>query len=227
MKGSKFIIVLPSSLLRSFFQPTIANIINCLRLIKLTPLFLDSLQYVLLVGGFSSSPLIQAAARAELEGGNCAVVAALRPDVAIVRGAVLFANKAEVFTSRQARLTYGIATSIRYNRRNSEHVRRRSTSPRFDDKGKEMITAFDGHIKVGQDIPQYGVCPVRSYWPILRTQKEICFKIYASHRSDVAFPDEDCTFLLGHVSVPLNTKARFENRGVDVSSGASQGARYC
>ena len=213
------LVVLPSSLVNSFFEPTIANIANCLRDIKRDPR-LGSLQRVFLVGGFSSSPLIQVAARAELEAGGCAVVAALRPDVAIVRGAVLFANKAEVFTTRKARLTYGVVSCTRYNGLNPEHVRRRSASPHFGEDGKERIDIFSSHIKVGEDIPHDGVCPVQAYSPIDSTQSEICFRILASHRSDTMFPDEDSTFPVGQLTVPVDMTTTFTRRGVKVSRGS-------
>ena len=222
VKGSKMLVVLPSALVRSFFEPTVANIANCLRDIKRNPL-LGRLQHVFLVGGFSSSPFIQAAARAELQEGGCAVVAALRPDVAIVRGAVLFANKAEVFTTRKARLTYGVRMCIEYDPLNPEHVRRRLASPIFGEDGEEMIDAFSRHIKVGEDVPHDGVCPAQVYSPMFRTQSQIQFRILASHKSDVAFPDKDATFLLGKVNVPVDMTTSFENRGVEVSWENSEG----
>lgn len=218
IRGSKFLVVLPSLLVRSFFAPTIANIVTCLGDIRRNSL-LGSLQYVFLVGGFSSSPLVQVAARAELQFGGCEVVSALRPDVAIVRGAVLFANNAKTFTSRKARLTYGIVVSNLYDHHNPEHVRRRSATPWFDEDGKERIAVFDHHIKVGEDISQDGVCPIQLYHPLWSTQSTLSIKVLASHKNNVAFPDEDSTFPLGQVGVPLDMTASFEKRGVEVSRG--------
>eukprot|EP00903_Cladosiphon_okamuranus_P013451 g12527.t1 len=215
VKGSKMIVVLPSSLVRSFFEPTVANIANCLRDIRRNPTLSDRLQYVFLVGGFSSSPLIQASARAELEVGGCSVIAALRPDVAIVRGAVLFANNAEVFATRKARLTYGVVKCIPYDHRNPEHIRRRPTPPILGFDG-EYIKAFDHHIKVGEDIPHDGVCPTQVYHPLLSTHVAISISIMASHKRDIGFPDEDSTFPLGKVRVPLDMTTSFNNRAVEV-----------
>ena len=227
MKGSKFIVVLPSSLVRSFFEPTIANITNCLRDMKGDEL-LGDLRYVFLVGGFSSSPLIQAAARAELELEGCAMIAALRPDVAIVRGAVLFANNAKVFTSRKARLTYGVVVNMDYDRRDPEHVRRRSTSFRSFGKAK-MIPIFSHHINVGEDIPQDGVCPVQVYYPNSPWQLEARVDILASHKKDIAFPDEDSTFPIGNVLVPLDMDmaASYHDRGVKVGPVTGQQRLQC
>ena len=115
-----------------------------------------------------------------------------------------------------------VETSTRYNPLNSEHVRRRSTSPYFGDDGKERILVFSRHIKVGEDVPHDGVCPAQVYPPVMRTQSQIKFRVLASHKSDVAFPDKDATFLLGKVDVPVDMGASFKARGVKVSRGASR-----
>lgn len=75
--------VLPSRLVASFFTSTLKNIGDCLRDLKRQEPLAD-LKHVFLVGGFSSSPLVQAVARTELEGGGCDVLLAKRPGVAIV-----------------------------------------------------------------------------------------------------------------------------------------------
>lgn len=67
VKGGKYLVVLPSALVESFFSPTIKNIVNCLGDLKRNK-SLAGLKYIFLVGGFSSSPLVQAAARSELHG---------------------------------------------------------------------------------------------------------------------------------------------------------------
>ena len=39
-------------------------------------------------------------------------------------------------------------------------------------------------------------------------------EIFANHRSDVAFPDKDSTFLVGYVDVRLDMSASYRDRGV-------------
>ncbi|CAN0043200.1 unnamed protein product, partial [Scytosiphon promiscuus] len=104
--GRKYSLVLPSPLVRSFFAPVIDKITACLDDLKGDSSLRD-LKYAFLVGGFSSSPLVQAAARTSLEGDECKVIVAVKPEVAIVKGAVLFANDSKTFRTRKARLTYG------------------------------------------------------------------------------------------------------------------------
>lgn len=215
IKGGKLSIILPSSLVRSFFVPTTTRIADCLRGLKGDPA-LSGLRYVFLVGGFSSSPLVQQVVRAEVEGGGCAVVASMRPDVAIVKGAVLFANNTQAFSTRKARLTYGIIIAVVYDALDPEHVRRRSVSPVFDEDGREMIEEFSRHVIRGDDVPADRTFPMQSYKPIRASQVEITLKIFASHRKDIRFPDKDVSFALGSVTVPLNMDIALETRRVHV-----------
>ncbi|CAM9999887.1 unnamed protein product, partial [Hapterophycus canaliculatus] len=161
----KFFVDLPPALVRSFFAPTIKKIAACLRSLKRNP-SLKELESVFLVGGFSSSPLIENVARTVLDGHGCAVVPVLRPDVAVVRGAVLFANNAEVFNSRVARLTYGVKSTRKFESHNPEHVRHRSKNLFFDEDGKELIRYFSAHVRAGDDIPLNGTFPMTSYSPL-------------------------------------------------------------
>ncbi|CAN0186141.1 unnamed protein product, partial [Scytosiphon promiscuus] len=90
VKGKGFIVILPSLLVKSFFTPTLGMIRCCLGDMKSSFQRAGvSLDYVFLVGGFSSSPLVQAAVRQELDDGGCIVKATFRPDVAVVKGAVI------------------------------------------------------------------------------------------------------------------------------------------
>lgn len=200
--------------MKSFFAPTIAKIATCLKNLKAQSA-LRGLKSVFLVGGFSSCPLVEAAARAELESEACSVIVALRPDVAIVRGAALFANNPLAF-ERKARLTYGVKCTNTYEPSNPEHIKRRSKSPSFNADGKEVIAVFSPHIKVGESIPSQGACPRRSYSPLLPHQTMVSFEILASHKKDIEFPDKDATFPLAEVRVQLNMTEDFNERGVEV-----------
>eukprot|EP00903_Cladosiphon_okamuranus_P013449 g12525.t2 len=213
--GSKFIVDLPSQLVASLFAPTTKKIGVCLRDLKRHE-SLSDLRYVFLVGSFSSSPLIQAVASTELAGGGCEVVPLQRPGVAIVKGAVLFANNAETFSTRKARLSYGMRAKSIYNPEDPEHVRRRPKVPLVGRDGRERLSTFSCHVRFGEDIAADGACKKRTYKPMSEMQSIVTLEMLASHEKDVRFPDEDSTFTLGMFTVPLDMKASFENRGVEV-----------
>lgn len=211
----RFFVDLPSTLVRSFFAPTIANIATCLRSLK-RDASMNGLKYVFLVGGFSSSPLIQAVARAELEGDGCTVVPTLRPAVAIVRGAVLYANNAKAFKTRIASLTYGLKAKRVLDPEDPQHIRRRPRFPRVDADGREMIDVFSTHVKVGDEVPADGACSRRTYRPVSSSQPMVTLEVMASHEKDIAFPDKGAVFTLAHLTVPVDMTASFDQRGVEV-----------
>ncbi|CAB1107856.1 unnamed protein product [Ectocarpus sp. CCAP 1310/34] len=203
---------LPSGLVRTFFAPTIDKIGNCLRSLRGKPLLRD-LKYVFLVGGFSCCPLVQQAARAELDRGGCRVIDVDRRELAIVRGATIFASNQLAF-SRIAKLTYGVKSTCIYDSSNAEHVKRRSSPPIWDSAGKEVIDAFSTHIKRGAYVPSDGTCTRRCYGPLRPNQTTVSFQILACHHTDIEFPDTDSTFPLGEVTVNLDMRASFEDRGI-------------
>ncbi|CAN0086429.1 unnamed protein product, partial [Scytosiphon promiscuus] len=198
----RFFVDLPSALVKSFFTPTITTIATCLRSLK-RDASMDGLKYAFLVGGFSASPLIQAVARAELEGNGCIVVPTLRPAVAIVRGAVLYANNAQAFTSRVASLTYGLKVKSFLDPEDPEHVRRRPRFPHVGADGRERIDVFSTHLKLGDEVPVDGACSRRTYRPLASNQSLVTLEVMASHEKDVSFPDKGSVFTLANLTVPV------------------------
>ena len=210
----KFMIVLPSTVVNSFFSASIERIGTCLEDLKRNAA-LRNLGYVVLVGGFSSSPLVLSITKAKFHGGGCAVITALRPDVAIVRGAVLFVNNAAVFHTRKARLTYGVLCSTRYIKRDPAHVQhyhQHKCGPGED--GKPRIDIFSRHVVVGDDIPEDGGCQPKEYFPPRSDASDLTIRILASHIKDIEFPNEDECFKLGKVKVRLDMSVPRADRGV-------------
>lgn len=213
--GGKFMIVLPSPVVKSFFAHPIERIGACLEDLRENDALLD-MSYVFLVGGFSSSPLVQSIIKVKMHGYiECAVISALRPDVAIVRGAVLFSNNAAAFHSRKARLTYGVVCCEVYDKSIPEHAENylKHMGPPGED-GKPRIKVFSRHLTLGEDIPVDGVRQACSYSPLLSSQTSVTITIFVSHMKDIMFPNEDECFQLGEVTVPLNMSVPFANRSV-------------
>ncbi|CAM9681303.1 unnamed protein product [Ectocarpus fasciculatus] len=101
VKGRLFMVTLPATLVSTLFTPTIEKIAQCLR--KITGMSsLRNLDRVYLVGGFSRSPLVKSMAREELQRFSGCVVDVHEPDLAIVRGAVMYPTMSTVFNSSEA-----------------------------------------------------------------------------------------------------------------------------
>ncbi|CAM9283881.1 unnamed protein product [Hapterophycus canaliculatus] len=216
--GNKFLVTLPPTLVTSFFKPALEKIAECLRAIKRDPA-LHNLHRVYVVGGFSRCPLLREVVQAELETLTCRVVQAHEPDIAIVKGAIMFAEKATIFNSRKARFTYGQKCVVPFDCKNPEHRRRRDAGEtKRNATGNLMVlNAFDVHINIGDDIPANGILTRRGYRPMSLTQTESVVQIYASYTRNPGFLDGDNCFQVGQASFPQDmTKKTAQERGYRV-----------
>lgn len=209
--GSGCMVILPPTLVTSFFAPTISSIRGCLESIT-SSLASDNLLRVFLVGGFSRCRLLQQVVYDVV--GHDRVLLAHEPDLVIVKGAVLFHSMPEVFVSRKARLTYGVGTSRPYDSNDPEHARRHRAGKSFkDDDGCTRINdCFSRHIAVGEDLPMDGVFKKEPYFSVYRCQEDVAFSIYATTKEDAMFVDEEGCFKLGHGSVALDMHMPFKER---------------
>ncbi|CAM9194372.1 unnamed protein product [Hapterophycus canaliculatus] len=213
--GRLFMVNLPTALVTSFFKPTLDKVSECLRKLKRDP-SLHDLHRVYVVGGFSDSLLLRDVVRAELEHSACSVVQVHGPDVAIVKGAVMFSEKATIFNSRKARLTYGRNCLVPFDSKNAEHRRRRDAGKTARDDGGNtyILGGFSVDITAGDDIPGDGVLRHRLCCPVSLTQKTYIIEMHASRARNPKFVDEGSCFKIGDLRVDLDmTKKTLSERG--------------
>lgn len=212
--GRKFNVELPAEVVNTFFSPTIDKIADHLRRIR-DSTELRGLHRVFLVGGFSRCVLLQRAARAVLHRDGCSVEIVHKPDIAIVKGAVLFHSKFSMFTTRKARLTYGVGCSQVYDNRDPEHRRLRDAGKTYtDDAGKTRVSkVFDAHVVIGQDIPSDGVLEMRRYDCSKVATTTFQFGICASTKKNPRFIDEEGCIEIGEAAVPADMTVPLKDRG--------------
>ncbi|CAM9887909.1 unnamed protein product, partial [Hapterophycus canaliculatus] len=213
-----FMVTLQTALVKSFFKPTLEKIAECLGEIGRDPAMRD-LHRVYVVGGFSRCPLLREMVQAALQRPSCRVVQAHEPDIAIVKGAVMFAENATMFNFRKARLTYGSKVWIPVDEKNPEHRRRRAEGKTsVNANGKTCIPGgFDAHIAIGDDIPADGILTRRPYHPMALTDERSTIEIFASRWRNARFVDEDGCFKVGEVSFDLDmTKKTIDGRAYRV-----------
>ncbi|CAM9635397.1 unnamed protein product [Ectocarpus sp. 8 AP-2014] len=223
--GRNFAVVLPAALVSSFFTRTLGKIAQCLRNISGTSA-LRNLHRVYLVGGFSRSPLLKNMAREELQRITRCVVDVHEPDLAIVRGAVMYPTMSTVFNSRKAKLTYGISVSTKFDGTIPEHVKRRAAGKTFLMEDKVWLSDyFSAHVTVGDDIPSDGVLTCRGYIPVGETSMRSTVNIYATSKTRPRYVDEPGVFMVGEVTFGLDmTKPTREERGyrVEMTFGGTE-----
>ncbi|XP_052781113.1 heat shock 70 kDa protein 12A-like isoform X2 [Mya arenaria] len=99
---------------------------------------------IVLVGGFSNCPLLQHAMKTTFE--NHKIIVPIDPDLAVLKGAVIFGHKPELISQRVSKYTYGVSMRVDF----IEHVHRESYKV-INEKGKfRCAHVFDKHITAGQ-----------------------------------------------------------------------------
>ncbi|CAB1102249.1 unnamed protein product [Ectocarpus sp. CCAP 1310/34] len=212
--GGKFNVTLPTTLVTSFFEPTLDKIAECLRRIKRES-SLHDLYRVFVVGGFSRCPMLREVVRTGLDLPAGRVVLVHEPDLAIVKGAVMYFNRSTIFNSRKARYTYGTNCVVPFNDSIAEHRRRRAAGMCATHNGKTCLpNAFSVYIRKGDDIPVGGILKRRSYIPLKNSQQAMSFPVYGSSERNPSFADEKGCFEVGRVSFALDMTKQFEKRGI-------------
>lgn len=171
-----------------------------------------------LVGGFSCCLLLQRAVRDVLHSDGCSVEVAHRPDVAIVKGAVLFQKNFATFASRKARFTYGVDCSDMYDNSDLEHRRRRDAGHVYtNDEGDTCISnVFSKHVIIGQDIPSSGVFAMQTYGCDSETSTTLRFTIFVSNKRNPRFIDEEGCIIVGQGSTPVDRTVPLRDRGARI-----------
>ena len=155
----------------------------------------SGLKAILMVGGFSDSPMLQSAVRRSFP--NLNVIIPKDASSAVLRGAVICGHEPKFISTRVARYTYGIATCSRFIE--GRHPERRKKTV----EGESCCTGvFDKHIEKGQFINIEETPKEKDYWPLDDDQEKIGFPVYASDLPNPLFVDEGCS-LIGNLEVDL------------------------
>ena len=178
-KSDKVRIDMPT--FEGFFQPACIGIINHVKELFKSPK-VKGVKKILMVGGFSESPLLQDAIRKAFP--DCQVIVPQEAGLAVLRGAVVFGYNPKAIDSRIAKYTYGVKTNEEFD-----------TDKHMESK-KEIINGveyckdiFDRHVQKGQELIVDEAQAERSYEPLTSDQTEIGFYIYTSTDDDPLYTD--------------------------------------
>ena len=168
------------------------------------------INFIVMVGGFSNSPIVVEEIRRHVPSFTPVIVPE-NPELSVVQGAVSFGWKPQMFKSRKSKRTYGVRMRERF-RDYIDPIR----SMVYDDDGVKMCKMrFDKLITVNEDI---GVDQIvkRSYFPGVHNQISAAISIYESEESDVSYCDEPGTRKLGTIKVPMTDLTGDKERKVEI-----------
>lgn len=197
-----------TSVLVELFQKPVMNIVEHVKKLMSDELLKDC-KAVVLVGGFSESPVLQNAVKQNLK--NVKVVIPHEAGLAVLKGAAIFGFCPRVITERVCKYTYGIETSHVYSTECNHPVTRQITD---SNDILRCIGIFHTHARYGQSVKFGQEQSNKSYFPFDDQKSELGIPIYRSKNSDpVLVTDPGCE-QIGYLNVPVPEHETYYNRSV-------------
>ena len=159
---------------------------------------------ILMVGGFSESPILQARIKKDFQ--DYRIVIPNEPSLAVLRGAVLFGHDPCIISERIAKYWYGIASFQKFN----PHLHKSEKK-----KGDLCEDIFDICVQRGATFKLKDAQSKGPYETNRQDQKEMDFDIYVSNseKPPMYVTDEDCHYI-GTLTVELPKVKKREKRSV-------------
>lgn len=159
---------------------------------------LRGVNIILMVGGFSESPLLQDKIKKAFP--KKKIVIPNEAGLAVLKGAVVFGHDPTAIQERRCRYTYGVGSSFPF-KKGIDPEEKKIT----DDDGNEFCTGkFSLHVTIGQAVEQGEAQVTKSYSPVSKDQQVIAFKFYATQAENPNFvTDPGCT-QIGDLSIEIS-----------------------
>lgn len=168
----------------------------------------DNVTTILMVGGFSASLFLQTRIRERFC--DKKIIVPTDPDLAVLKGAVIFGHDPTVIEERRCRKTYGVSCGLPF---------RKGIDPEqnkmINDNGEVCCYhRFDTHVKIG-DVVKFGESrSVRMYRPMKINQNNLDVAFFASTNALPQYTYEaDCQHI-GNLNIKLEGSG--VNRYVDI-----------
>ena len=163
---------------------------------------------VVLVGGFSESPILHQAFKNEFPGLN--VVVPIQAVSAVLTGAVIFGHNPSAISHRIIKLTYGLQIRLPFD--GSKHPT--SSRKKGSDGLKWCPDIFDKHVEAGQAVRLGESSHNANYYPANSESTSMRINVFAStEKSPQLVTDSHCT-LVGSLKIPLSGSG--DNRAVAI-----------
>ncbi|XP_060574349.1 heat shock 70 kDa protein 12A-like [Ruditapes philippinarum] len=164
---------------------------------------------ILLVGGFSESPLLQDAIRTNFP--DKRLIIPEEAGLAVLKGAVIFGHNPVTIVSRIARCSYGILVYRDFQ--NGVHPANKKVTIDGKIKCKDV---FDVHVKKGQELVVGEAQSKQRYTPLEADQISLVFDVYTSTDEEPLYvTDVGCTYV-GQLEVDVPDLSGGKDRGVFV-----------
>ena len=168
------------------------------------------LNFLVMVGGFSNSPIVVQVVK-DCVPSTIPVIVPENADLCVVQGAVMFGWRPEIIKSRKSKKSYGISTCMPFR----ENIDPERLIAYDGKKAKRCNKRFDKLVTVGEEI-EIDQTVKRVYYPLFHKSVEVRIAIYISEESTVTYCDEPGASELGFIMVPMPNTTGGMDRKIEV-----------
>ncbi|XP_052780579.1 heat shock 70 kDa protein 12B-like [Mya arenaria] len=154
---------------------------------------------IVMVGGFSESPILQERVQKHFSG--MSVIVPNEAGLAVLKSAVIFGHSPTNIAQRVCKFTYWYDTTHIYSDTCSHSTGRRETNENGDIRCYDI---FKIQAKVGEKVKFYEEGPESIVSPISASQNAIGFEIYASLNPKPSHTTEKGCSEIGYLEIPIN-----------------------
>uniref|UniRef100_X2B8D8 Heat shock 70 kDa protein 12A n=1 Tax=Capitella teleta TaxID=283909 RepID=X2B8D8_CAPTE len=200
VKCNKRMLIIDHDIIQDLFRNPVQEIVNHMKKLMRLPQ-LKNVSTILMVGGFSESPILQAAVK-EAFGKRVKVLIPDDASLCVLHGAVAFGHNPNIVSSRVSRMTYGQGVMVTYDPEKHEADKQRAEVIESIERQTNMMLIYVKRgevIKVGQ-VKEFTSFPVRV------NQTQIDHEMYCTEKSDVGYVDEEGVEHVGSWTTPLEGK---------------------
>lgn len=182
---------------KTFFQGPVKSVVDHVRKLLQEP-EVRGCSAIVMVGGFSESPMLQENIRSNFQRLNIII-----PDeagLAVLKGAVIYGHSPTTIAERVCKYTYGVKTS----HGKSDNCKHPPAKTSTTSDGTIMCNnIFDIHVKEGETVTVGKALEEQSYIPVSDDQTALTFNIFATSSRNPHFTTEPGCQNIGTLSVPL------------------------
>lgn len=195
-------------LMKSFFSESLENIVKHVEEILKS---IQNIDTILLVGGYSESPLLQEKFKAEFKGKH--IIIPQDCGLAVMKGAVLFGFNPQSIAARVLRYSYGSAVHPNFDPEKHPHERRY-----YDKEGTMRCKeAFAQIIAKNTKLPSSGKKVTHNCTPLFDDQRSYSLRLYFTEKDNPIVIDESFQKLgTLEISAPDHIKGIWEAEEVFV-----------
>lgn len=204
-----------SDIVRGFFKESVDSVVEHVKKLLMEPA-VSGCSAIVMVGGFSESPLLQETVREKFS--KLRVIVPREAGLAVLKGAVIFGHRPATIAQRISKFTYGVACTTPFN----SLIHPASRKIINDEGNEEVDESFSIHVKAGEELKTDSVQSTQSYGVSTAIQDGMTIRFFATTKTNPVFVDEPGCNQIGVMQVVVPGYGKDRKTFVSLKFGATE-----